>query len=80
MERRGEIGRAKCLIELIGSCGMYRERGECVKVGEEDQRLVKWSVVNCVMSAMSVEGGVDRSSDVWSSEILVLDRCVRKRW
>ena len=59
---------------------MYRESGDCAKGGEEDQRLVKWSVVNCVMSAMSVEGGVDRSSDVWSSEILVLERCVRKRW
>ena len=35
-----------------------------MNAGEEDHRSVKCSVANWVISAGSVEGGVDTSSDV----------------
>ena len=43
-------------------------RGEWVNVGEEDHRSVKCLVAYWEISAGSEDGGVDASSDVWSSE------------
>ena len=48
--------------------------------GEEDHSCWKWFVVNCIMSAVSVEVGREVSSEVCNSGILVLLRCVQKHW